>query len=516
MLNKRLLIADNNKMRLENLRSNLVKEVDEIILAMDGASALESMLKNRPNIAIVDVDLPVISGGRLFQILKNNPQTRDIPFIFIGERVVEINGFRRGFDQFLSKPFNINDIYLKIQEIFANPPGSTPETIQLGTEIEGKLSHLSLADLLQVISMNKKEGVLHVSNHDMEGRIYIRDGEIYNAVLSKLEREKALFRMLAWKDGSFEFRPQPVDMPQKIKTSTNNLLIDGLRQYDEWKKNKDYFPKPESYLTLKVDVKGLPGELKPIIEETLRLVDLYPMVEDLIEHSTYPDLEVYKVLALLIKKGAIEVSKEVDRGRIRGELLSSYQALKIFERLFSYPGESESVSYGKILVLSLNSSIVKTFMEMFKGIKGFSVAPELFAANYSGDFFGETGILRIDDSSEFVFFTIPFDDKLKPLGKAFSKNMIGIIILWDKTTRSDEQFFGFKSFLHSLANVPLINIFLSEERIDENKELQIKKNMRLGKDEQFYTLYLKESHDKVFCILYNLFGAFLKGHDYVY
>ena len=54
--------------------------------------------------------------------------------------------------------------------------------------------------------------------------------------------EKALFRLLTWKSGSFKFLPSKVNVPHKINRSADNLIMEGLRQFDEWELLKDKFP----------------------------------------------------------------------------------------------------------------------------------------------------------------------------------------------------------------------------------------------------------------------------------
>jgi DNA-binding response OmpR family regulator len=82
----------------------------ESLLASDGAAALELAIQEVPAIIVVDTALPVISGQKLFQILRNNPHTSRIPFLFISGRVADIKGFRTGSDIFLSRPLNLEDL----------------------------------------------------------------------------------------------------------------------------------------------------------------------------------------------------------------------------------------------------------------------------------------------------------------------------------------------------------------------------------------------------------------------
>ncbi len=515
MNHRRVLIATRDNRAILPLKKNLEDEGNDMVLVEDGASALEATLKKKPHMVIVDTDLPIISGERLFHILKNNPQTREVPFLFISDRTMEIKGFRRGFDTFITKPFNINEAYSKVKEVFSSVL-SPHVTGQENKEIEGRLSHLSLSDILQLLSLNKKEGVLRLINGDLKGAVYLKDGEIYNAVLGRLEGEKALFRMLTWKEGTLEFSPRKIDIAKRIKISTNNLLIEGLRQYDEWKKNRGFFPQRDALLRLKIDISRLPKDLKPIIYEILYMVEFYPRVGDLIDHSTYTDLEVYKTLALLIKRGVIEVDdsaiakEEKDRKDLE-ELLSSYQAVKVFQRLSSFSANGE-VGYGRILLLSIQPSLIKLFINACKGLSGLTIDPYSLALLDNKDFFGEIGCLKVGDS-EFVFFTIPLDERFKPLGKIFSKNTIGSIILWDEDSlKKAPDILGFKRFLTNSMDIPLFHVLVTDTTLTDERKEDLNRSLNPGKKERIYPLSVKNNYsEKAYWILYNLFGSFLKG-----
>ena len=152
----------------------------------DGAKAIEIALKEAVSLIVVDLTLPVISGERLFQILKNNPKSSKIPFIFLSDTQVEIRGFRVGTDVLLMKPFKWEEMYGHIKRVELIK-GDDSEG---GKDIQGKLSQMSLVDILQILHFNKKEGELFITSGALAAIVYIKDGNIYNASLGEVEREK--------------------------------------------------------------------------------------------------------------------------------------------------------------------------------------------------------------------------------------------------------------------------------------------------------------------------------------
>lgn len=495
-----LLIATRDE-GIKRLKEELEREFDVTVVG-DGASALEFALKVGPDLIVVDLDdLPLISGERLFHILLNNPQTREIPFLFVGKKGKELKGVRSDFDSFVSKPFNPDEIYRRIYQMISSSKLS--DTVSTNREIEGTLSHLSLADLIQVLSLNRKEGLLKVSLKDREGKIYIKEGEIYDASLGRIGGEKAIYRMLAWREGRFGFYPQPIKIPRRIKTSTNNLIIEGLRQYDEWIKHKDLFPRKDSLIRLKVTRSDIPEGSKPIVYEIIHLLDFYSTAGEIADHLGYPDLEIYKTIATLIRKGVLEeIPTEEAEKMAFEEFLSSYQASKVLQGVTE--GEEDEVGCGKILLLSFDPSVVRDFLNTCKRIKGLQINPAILPELNGEDFIGEVGNLDVGNV-EFAFIAASPDRKMKPLWGLLVRHAVGVIFLWNENTLSRMvEAVELRRYIESAGGLPVINIVMVKGCPKKKAE------ERILDGEEFYTLSPEDDPAKVVWILYNLFGSFLK------
>ncbi|MBI3754904.1 MAG: DUF4388 domain-containing protein [Deltaproteobacteria bacterium] len=517
MDNKKILIAAGDKEILTSVSGYLKDKGFGMLTATDGASVLEIALNERPSIVIIETDLPVIDGERVFQILRNNPHTAEIAFIFIGTEAVEIKGFRRDIDSLLLQPVKDEEIFRRVNRIFAAQEGEVKA--QIGDkEIEGRLSHISLGDLLQILHLNRKEGILKVSYENKEGLIYIKEGVIYNAVIGNMEKEKALFRLLSWHDGKFEFSPKPIDAPQKIQRSAGNLLMEGMRQYDEWNKAKEQLPKPDSQIKLKVDISSLPKGLKPIIYEVLFLVDYYPVIGELVDHCTFPDYEVYQTLAGLIRKGVMEEVKDKGvggdkRAGSQREILTSAQALKIREKAAARWKDMEVATFGKIFVVSTDDNLIVSLVDSCKDIPGFSVNRQFITSPiHRENPFGDIATLKLYGGMDVVLFAVPLSERMKPMWKAFSKNMIGMMLLCDNEGMKDaQQLAQIKHYISSVRRIPILHAFAVDHNnnIDRRQEEEFRKTLGMRRDEQVF-IFEPANKDRVFQILNGFFGYLLK------
>ena len=101
--------------------------------------------------------------------------------------------------------------------------------------LQGSLSELSLPDVIQMVSVSGKTGVFSVTRHDEVGKIYLRDGQIVDAVVNTLRGDNAVYEMAIWSEGEFTFNPGEETEAVTIHLSNANLMMEAARRLDEWR-----------------------------------------------------------------------------------------------------------------------------------------------------------------------------------------------------------------------------------------------------------------------------------------
>lgn len=513
---KTILLALKDSEELGNLSGDLKDKGYGLVTAQDGARVMELCLKTPPSLIIVDLELPVIKGEKLFHILINNPNTSNIPFIFLSDRDAEVEGFRTGKDIFLKRPFKLDELQARLKQTSF----LTQEVVRnIGAkEIEGSLSQMSLADLLQVLHLNKKEGELKITGGGGVrgvGTVYLKDGSIYNAVLNEAEKEKALFRLLRWTEGTFAFHPQPVHFPRRINATTNNLLMEGMRQLDEYEKGKDLFPDDSSVLKATVETSTLPKGLKPIIYEILFLVDFYPRTADLVDHCSFPDYVVYSTIASLMNRGLVKEVKGAKKGKdLSKELVTPTQAIKIKEKIISRWSDMLSVNFGKIFIASSSHKISRDFFLACKELPGFTINPRIASPREAGmNQIGEVGVLKLYGGLDVVLFSVPTARTMTPLLKAFSTNLIGLVLLWDDEGKQELTHLAeTKKSILAGRRVPVLHVYGGPGELDRALSASFKKELEAKHDEHLFTF---KGADGVIVKLFQSFFDQLTKEDYV-
>jgi two-component system phosphate regulon response regulator PhoB len=117
---KTILVIEDEKDLAELISFNLEKEGYRVLTAVDGASGLESARCNVPDLILLDLMLPAISGVEICKILKKNEKTSRIPIIILtakGEEIDRVVGFEVGADDYVVKPFSNRELMLRIKAV---------------------------------------------------------------------------------------------------------------------------------------------------------------------------------------------------------------------------------------------------------------------------------------------------------------------------------------------------------------------------------------------------------------
>jgi hypothetical protein len=172
--------------------------------------------------------------------------------------------------------------------------------------VQGRLEEVPLVDLLQLLSTSKKTGAIVIQGY-RSGRVHLRQGSVVAAVIDAdptLPPKKALYRMVAWTQGGFEFVPQDGElprMPNEIQETTEALVMEAIQQQDELARGT--LPAPTTAIGLAMPLTPRLRDLTPDELELVQLVHNYGVVQAVLDRGSGSDLEVARMLASLLERG---------------------------------------------------------------------------------------------------------------------------------------------------------------------------------------------------------------------
>ncbi len=172
--------------------------------------------------------------------------------------------------------------------------------------VQGRLEEVPLVDLLQLLSTSKKTGAIVIKGY-RAGRVHLRAGKVVSAVVDAdptLPPKKALFRMVSWTQGGFEFVPQEGDlpsMPDEITEGTEQLVMEAMHQADELARGD--LPAPTAAIGMAMPLGPRLSELSHEELDLLQLVHNYGVVQAVLDRASGSDLQVSEKLRALIQRG---------------------------------------------------------------------------------------------------------------------------------------------------------------------------------------------------------------------
>ena len=114
----RILVVDDELAIIKFLRANLEANGFEVIAAMDGAEALESIERELPDLVILDIIMPKLDG---FEVCRRIREWSQIPIIMLSAKDVEedkVKCLDLGADDYITKPFGINELMARVKSVF--------------------------------------------------------------------------------------------------------------------------------------------------------------------------------------------------------------------------------------------------------------------------------------------------------------------------------------------------------------------------------------------------------------
>jgi two-component system phosphate regulon response regulator PhoB len=132
-----LVIEDEEDLRAV-LEYNLCQAGHEVVLRASGQGGLKAVRERRPDLILLDVMLPDISGTEVCKALKRAPETATIPIIMAsarGEEIDRVLGFELGADDYVVKPYSLRELLLRISRVLSrtsDAPAPSQGTIEFG------------------------------------------------------------------------------------------------------------------------------------------------------------------------------------------------------------------------------------------------------------------------------------------------------------------------------------------------------------------------------------------------
>jgi YesN/AraC family two-component response regulator len=325
-----ILIVDDEKKIVELLKETISKmsKSYEVLEAYNGKEALGIIEKEKIDLVLLDIKMPVMSGVQVLSELHNKKLW--VPIIILtayNVSDIEIKFQEFGIVDYLSKPLDM--VMLK----------STIEQVLKNREQKDSITGMSLAAILQVLEMEQRTGVITIRMEDKNGRIFFREGRVVDIEAGGLSVEEALGYLLDTTKEDKEISIEYLNHRRKerINKSLTEILLEASRILDEDKRGefeseqeegvseeeagkirKEKFEKLVDDLSsdlgdalLSTEIWTMEGEVLAGTAESENVAELFTQVSvylnEALSTSEFPELGNYYIFNLLGKKIAVTI-----------------------------------------------------------------------------------------------------------------------------------------------------------------------------------------------------------------
>ena len=130
-MSDRVLVVDDEPDLLELVRLNLAQAGFEVDTAESGEGALACLKRSPPNLMVLDLMLPDVSGTEVCRRVRSDPGLAELPIIMLTARADEVDrvvGLELGADDYVTKPFSVRELVLRVRAVLRRRQQGSPRT----------------------------------------------------------------------------------------------------------------------------------------------------------------------------------------------------------------------------------------------------------------------------------------------------------------------------------------------------------------------------------------------------
>ena len=182
----RILVVDDESDVTELLEYKLEQEGYRVATLNDPLACIAKVREFEPDLMLLDIMMPELSGIQLCRIIRADPSMKDIPIIFLsarGEVEDRIKGLEAGAEDYISKPFNTNELLLRTSKMLRRSGSRSEPAGQSRIEIAGVV----IDEDLHQLTVDGKNVILTATEFrllkllmERKGRVQSRDHLLVN------------------------------------------------------------------------------------------------------------------------------------------------------------------------------------------------------------------------------------------------------------------------------------------------------------------------------------------------
>ena len=227
----KILIVDDDASTHEILGEYLGRSGYGVLQANDGAEGIAMARELRPDLILLDINMPAMDGFQVMEQLGKERDLQDMPVIFLttlDRSNLKVKGLELGAEDYIVKPFDRAELLARIKAALRR----SGRCRRIEGTLDGDLEDISLPELLQTLALGRKTA--HLALGEIDGDLFLENGVIVHIRQGGNTGAEALSRLLLVEKGSFavRFHPLPEDIPRH-PLNVEATLMQAATQLDE-------------------------------------------------------------------------------------------------------------------------------------------------------------------------------------------------------------------------------------------------------------------------------------------
>ena len=112
-IQRRILVVDDEPVVVKTLSKAIRRQGFDVVSAVDGEEALEKIRSTKPDLVILDIQMPKLDGTEVLQRIKGSPETASLPVIMLTGKAGDediLKGYKYGANYYIPKPFKMDEV----------------------------------------------------------------------------------------------------------------------------------------------------------------------------------------------------------------------------------------------------------------------------------------------------------------------------------------------------------------------------------------------------------------------
>jgi DNA-binding response OmpR family regulator len=176
-----ILVVDDDRDVAKSMELALRRHGFRVTVANSGVDAIKMLRRHRPDLMLLDIVMPGMSGLDVCRRLRSHPSLTDLPIIFLTARSQErdrIEGFRAGADDYLGKPFNLDELILRVRAVLRRCRQAPPRQEMTTLECSG----ITLdTRTFEVVTRERSGIVLTPTEFDLLYHLMLNAGQVFSS-----------------------------------------------------------------------------------------------------------------------------------------------------------------------------------------------------------------------------------------------------------------------------------------------------------------------------------------------